>query len=96
MIPMASGSSQHAGVVPIPNHAEQQQEDCDMATDKVPFWVVWNPNGNGPQYRYADQIAAEIEAERLAEGNPGKEIYVLEPICVVCRKQAEIKRYVPR
>jgi hypothetical protein len=67
-----------------------------MATEKVPFWVVWTPNGNGRQYRFVDQIAAEIEAERLAEGNPGAEIYVLEPICVVTRKQAEIKRYETR
>ena len=76
-------------------YAQHRQEDCDLVPEKTPFWIVWNPSDNGCRYRYADQIAAEIEAERLAEGNPGEEIYVLEPVCVVMRKQVEIKRFVP-
>jgi hypothetical protein len=65
-----------------------------LVTEKVPFWIVWNPSGNGSHYRHDDPIAAEIEAERLAEQNPGQKFYVLEPTCVVMRHEVEIMRFV--
>ena len=80
---------------PMPPACAACREDCNVVKEKAPFWIVWNSNGNGSQYRYDDPISAEIEAEKLAELSPGVEIYVLEPICVVTRKQAEIKRFVP-
>nr|WP_313470802.1 hypothetical protein [Stenotrophomonas geniculata] len=44
------------------------------------FWVVWNPKTRSVNVRHYDIELATLEAERLAERNPGESFVVLEAI----------------
>lgn len=45
-----------------------------------PFWLVWSPNGDrSPSFKHLTEADAEREAERLADLNPGREFYVVQP-----------------
>lgn len=46
------------------------------------FYVVWQPKGGNPRVRHDCKHNATLEAERLAQANPGREFYVLEAISV--------------
>ena len=53
-----------------------------MADQKeAPFWFVWNPQGNEPQYKHPRYDLAVSEAERLARANPGETFIVLQSVC---------------
>ncbi len=42
------------------------------------FFMVWSPAGlYAPKYRHDTRETAKKEAERLAQGCPGQEFYVL-------------------
>ncbi len=43
-------------------------------------WMVWTPNKNPPRSRHDTEAAAETEAERLAQQNPGEPFFVLEAV----------------
>ena len=51
-----------------------------MSETEMDFWMVWNPAGRMPAYRHPGRQSAQIEAERLAEANPGQSFYVLHAI----------------
>lgn len=44
------------------------------------FWLVWEPQNGYTKNRHGYQPDAKIEAERLAERNPGKEYFVLQAL----------------
>lgn len=45
---------------------------------KLKFWVIWNERGRAPVHKHYDRQAAESEAARLAQNNPGHEFHILE------------------
>lgn len=49
------------------------------------FWMVFNPEGTSPKMQHFSRHLANLEAERLARLNPGKEFFVLKAMngCVV-------------
>jgi len=49
------------------------------------FWVVWRSDGWTPVVRHVTKQSALNEAKRLAEGNAGKEFFVLEAISLTTR-----------
>lgn len=51
------------------------------------FWFVWNENGRNPTYKHQTFDSAKIEAERLANLNPGQTFVVLESRAE-CRKNS--------
>ncbi|MBB5443276.1 MULTISPECIES: hypothetical protein [unclassified Paraburkholderia] len=49
-----------------------------MKTQAEKFWIVWCPTGaKPPSYRHTNFGSAAMEAERLAQANPGREFFVL-------------------
>lgn len=46
------------------------------------FFVVWNPDRGPPTHRHETRNAAQLEAVRLAKGNPGQRFIVLAAITV--------------
>ena len=42
------------------------------------FWYVFNPTGGPPRVRHNSEESARLEAERLAENNPGEVFQVLK------------------
>lgn len=47
---------------------------------KVPFWLVWNPEGRSPMIQHLELSLAKAEAERLARAHPGQQFYILAPL----------------
>lgn len=52
-----------------------------LNSKQPPFWIVWNPNGQKPTFKYGSQEGALREAERLAKTNPEETFVVLEAVC---------------
>lgn len=44
--------------------------DLRSEQNNQPFWFVWNPDRDIPQYRHESLDSANREAERLARANP--------------------------
>ena len=44
------------------------------------FFLVWQPETGYTRYRHDDYQLAQLEAERLAAQNPGKEFLVLQAV----------------
>lgn len=63
--------------------------------DHVPFWLVWNPDGNMPRHRHASFMDAETEAKRLARNNPGQEFFVLRPVSATVKSDVVTRRFQP-
>lgn len=61
--------------------------------NNIPFWLVWDPNGNAPTVKHETQKSAENEAERLARLNPNQCFYVLMPTCEIKRNDLIITRF---
>lgn len=49
----------------------------------APFWLVWNENGQAPRFKHPNLAAAEGEAARLAQENPGSSFHVLGVLATV-------------
>ena len=64
-----------------------------METEQPPFWLVWNPDGITPQYRYNSRISAEQDARMLARKFPGTEFYVLQPVSAAVTSDVIIRRF---
>lgn len=59
------------------------------------FWLVWSPNGEQPpRIRHPDEASAEQEAGRLADLNPGREFYVLQPTIQIVSQRRLVTRFV--
>lgn len=59
-----------------------------------PFWLVWSPNGaRSPTVKHRTEAEAEREAERLADLNPGREFYVVQPTYHVVSQRRLTTRY---
>ena len=43
-------------------------------------WVIWTKTGRRPKYYHYTRDAAECEARRLAEANPGKKFIVMQMV----------------
>lgn len=48
--------------------------------EKVPFWMVFAEGGGPPTFQHKSFRAAEKEAERLANANPGTAFFVMMPV----------------
>lgn len=46
--------------------------------EKQAFWMVYGVGQRAPTYKHLSEPAAELEAVRLAQANPGIEFVVLE------------------
>ncbi len=44
------------------------------------FWLVWRNDGSGPVRKHWDKQSAVLEAERLAERNPGAIFVVVKSV----------------
>jgi len=44
------------------------------------FYLVWEPQNGYTKHRHDHRHQAELEAERLAALNPGKDFYVLQAL----------------
>jgi len=57
-----------------------------MTATKMPkhkhhkFWMIYSPQGSAPTAMHLTRWDADMEAERLAEANPGREFYVLKAV----------------
>lgn len=52
------------------------------------FYLVWREGGGIPTYKHSTQQLAEMEAERLARGNPGDTFHVMA--CLSSVKRTDI------
>lgn len=48
--------------------------------EKVPFWMVFAEGGGPPTFQHKSYRAAEREADRLANTNPGTAFFVMMPV----------------
>jgi hypothetical protein len=48
--------------------------------ENVPFWMVFAEGGGPPTFQHKSYGAAEKEAERLANANPGTAFFVMMPV----------------
>ena len=46
-----------------------------------PFWFVWSPQGQLPEFRHDSEDLAHVEAQRLAYKHPGRTFVVLQSVC---------------
>ncbi len=58
------------------------------------FYMNYVEDGGAPTHKHATQELAQKEAERLAEINRGKRVYVLHP--VTCCEYSAVKWIPPR
>ncbi len=64
------------------------------SVEKPPFWLVWSPTGDRPpSYRHTTEDAALREANRLADANPGRVFYVMQPTLQVVSQRRLTTRY---
>lgn len=49
----------------------------------APFWLVWCEDARPPMHKHRDRDAAEAEAARLANENPGRGFHVLAVMATV-------------
>ena len=51
-----------------------------MLGSKCAFWMVYTKTGNNPKFSHGSYNRACVEAERLANANPGKTFIVVKGI----------------
>lgn len=61
----------------------------------VPFYLVWNEDGDAPRVKHDSEAKAEKEASRLASAFPGKSFTVLAPITRITNRAVEVERFDP-
>jgi hypothetical protein len=58
------------------------------------FWLVWSPKGyRPPSFRHPTYSAAETEARRLAEQNPGSAFFVMKAESVSAKQTVTTHRF---
>jgi hypothetical protein len=60
-----------------------------------PYWLVWCEDGGVPRFKHESQHAAECEAQRLAENNPGRSFTVLAPASRFSVRRVNVERFDP-
>ena len=58
-----------------------------------PFWLVWCDTGFAPKFKHSTIESAEKEAERLARENPGRNFYVVMPICEMKKADVTVQHF---
>ncbi|MGF6444370.1 hypothetical protein [Paraburkholderia youngii] len=68
-----------------------------MKTQENKFWLVWSPTGaKPPRHRHTSFGSAAVEAERLAQANPGHEFFVLGAEMSYCAMAMQRVEYFDR
>lgn len=63
--------------------------------NESPYWLVWAEDGDAPRVKHRSQMAAEKEAERLANLHPGSSFCVLAPTARFTVRRVTIERFAP-
>ena len=63
--------------------------------NEPPFWLVWCEDGGEPRCKHESQFAAEQEATRLANANPGKRFCVLPCVARYSIQRVNVERFEP-
>ena len=62
-----------------------------MNDKRLKFWMVWREGSAQTRFRHQTKPEAELEAERLAQLNPGETFYVLKAVSALEAQKPPIK-----